>query len=250
MGCCSSTSTVRTSSGRAEETGAAGTIIDAIVEETAPPKVNAEARALVQLKLVFDSIDADHDGTVSKEELAAALEKDKSLGAFIEAAGFNLNTDLRRIDTNKDGRVSWEEFQKDLKEKAVEEVRLTGELAAAEVPAQELALTQLKGIFDSIDTNKDGSVSKDEFAAKLKADTDENGLMKDDSFGQLVQEAGFNPSFRTFDQFHTNSDDRITWEEFEKNLRGTATLEVKETGEVAGAVEVEEKDNSACWGCC
>merc|ERR1711972_122987 len=197
-------------------------------------------------KLIFDSIDANADGTVSKEELAVAVEKDGSLGAFIEEAGLCLNTDF----SNKDGRVSWEEFQKDLKEKAVEEVRLTGELAAAEVPVREKVITQLKGIFDSIDTNKDGSVSKEELAAKLKADTDEHGLMKDDSFGQLVQEAGFNPNFRTFDQFHTCSDDRITWEEFEKNLRGTATLEVKETGEVAGAVEVEEKDNSACWGCC
>merc|ERR1712217_130338 len=216
------------------------------VETAAAKTVTAADRALTQLKLVFDSIDANADGTVSKEELAAAVEKDRSLGALIEEAVLCLNTDF----SNKEGRMSWEDFQKDLKEKAVEEVRLTGELAAAEVPVQEKVLTQLKGIFDSIDADQGGSVSKEELGAKLQAGRDEHGLIKDDTFGQLVQDAGFNPLFRTFDQLDTNSDGRITWEEFEKNLRGTATLEVKEFGEVAGAVEVEEGTSVACWGCC
>jgi len=248
MGCCASASTVRPSSGRTqEETDTTVTLLeDTLAETVTTTKVTAGDRAVTQLKLVFDSIDADADGTVSKEELAAAIEKDGSLGAFIEEAGLSLNTDL----SSKDGRVSWEEFQKDLKEKAVEEVRLTGGLAAAEGPAHKKVMTQLKGIFDSIDANQDGSVSKDELAVKLKADCDEHGLIKDGTFGQLVEEAGFNPSFRTFDSLNTNSDDRITWEEFEKNLRGTATLEVKEFGEVAGAVEVEERASIACWGCC
>jgi len=248
MGCCASASTVRPSSGRTqEETDTTVTLLeDTLAETVTTTKVTAGDRAVTQLKLVFDSIDADADGTVSKEELAAAIEKDGSLGAFIEEAGLSLNTDL----SSKDGRVSWEEFQKDLKEKAVEEVRLTGGLAAAEGPAHKKVMTQLKGIFDSIDANQDGSVSKDELAVKLKADCDEHGLIKDGTFGQLVEEAGFNPSFRTFESLNTNSDDRITWEEFEKNLRGTATLEVKEFGEVAGAVEVEERASVACWGCC
>merc|ERR1712217_286670 len=219
---------------------------DAPVETLESKPVTAADRALTQLKLVFDSIDANADGTVSKEELAVAVEKDGSLGAFIEEAGLCLNTDF----SNKEGRMSWEDFQKDLKEKAVEEVRLTGELAAAEVPVQEKVLTQLKGIFDSIDADQGGSVSKEELGAKLQADRDEHGLIKDDTLGQLVQDAGFNPLFRTFDQLDTNSDGRITREEFEKNLRGTAALEVKEVGEVAGAVEVEERTNVACWGCC
>merc|ERR1712217_710295 len=216
------------------------------VETIVSKPVTAGDRALAQLRLVFDSIDANADGTVSKEELTVAVEKDGSLGALIEEAGLCLNTDF----SNKEGRMSWEDFQKDLKEKAVEEVRLTGELAAAEVPVQEKVLTQLKGIFDSIDADQGGSVSKEELGAKLQADRDEHGLIKDDTFGQLVQDAGFNPLFRTFDQLDTNSDGRITWAEFEKNLRGTATLEVKELGEVAGAVEVEGGTSVACWGCC
>merc|ERR1712176_495708 len=105
------------------------------------------------------------------------------------------------------------------------------------VAAREKVLTQLKGIFDSIDADQSGSVSKDELAAKLKADSDEHGLIKDGTF-------------RTFEQLDTNSDGRITWEEFEKHLCGTATLEVKELGEVTGAVEVEERRSISCWGCC
>merc|ERR1719188_1756341 len=238
MGCCSSASTVRSSS-KAQDT-------ETIVTLT---ETTAEERALIQLKLIFDSVDANDDGTVNKEELSAALAKDESLGAFIKDAGFNLNTDLRLLDTNKDRCVSWEEFQKLFKQEAVKEIEQTGVIVATEVPADEKAITQLKGIFDSLDTNKDGSVSKDELAAKLKEDTDEDGLVKKGSFGQLVLDAGLNPHFGTFDDLDTNSDDRITWEEFEKHLRETAKQEVKETGEVAGAVEVEERDN-VCCGCC
>jgi len=240
MGCCSSASTVRSSSSKAQETE---TI--AILTET-----TAEERALTQLKLIFDSVDANDDGTVSKDELTAALAKDESLGAFIKEAGFNLNTDLRLLDTNKDKCVSWEEFQKHFKQEAIEEIVQTGQVAAAEVPADEKVITQLKAIFDSIDANKDGSVSRAELEAQLKADTGEDGSVKDDSFGQLVQEAGFDPNFGTFGHLDTNSDDRITWEEFEKHLRATAKQEVKKTGDVAGAVEVEERDNKVCCGFC
>lgn len=241
MGCCSSASTVRSSSSKAQET-------ETIVTLT---ETTAEERALTQLKLIFDSVDANDDGTVSKDELTAALSKDASLGAFIKEAGFNLNTDLRLLDTNKDKCVSWEEFQKHFKQEAIEEIVQTGQLAAAEVPADEKVIRQLKAIFDSLDTNEDGSVSKDELEAKLRADTDENGSVKADSFGQLVQEAGSSDSFiGTFEKLDTNSDERITWEEFEKHLRETAKQEVKETGDVAGAVEVEERDNKVCCGCC
>jgi len=217
-------------------------------------ETTAEERALTQLKLIFDSIDANEDGTVSKDELKAALDKDESLGTLIKEAGFKLAySDLSGLDTNKDGSVSWEEFEGNLKEKAVEEVAQTGGLAAAELPAHEKVTKQLRAIFDSIDANQDGSVSKDELRAKLTSDKDEHGLMKDGSFGELVKEAGFNPGFGTFDKLDTNNDGRITWDEFEKHLRETAEVEVKETGEVAAAtVEEVDKDGGAApkCGCC
>merc|ERR550532_1113506 len=158
MGCCSSASTVGSSSVKAQETETV-----TIIETT------AEDRALTQLKLIFDSVDANDDGTVSKEELSAALANNESLGAFIKEAGFNPNTDLRLLDTNKDRCVSWEEFQKHFKQEAVEEIKNTGVIAATELPADEKAVAQLKGIFNSLDADNDGSVSKEELTAKLKA---------------------------------------------------------------------------------
>merc|ERR1719188_550462 len=158
MGCCSSASTVRSSS-KAQDT-------ETIVTLTG---TTGEEKALTQLKLIFDSVDANDDGTVSKDELSAALARDESLGLFIKEAGFNLNTDLRLLDTNKEKCVSWAEFQKHFKQEAIEEIVQTGQVAAAEVPADEKVISQLKAIFDSIDTNKDGSVSRDQLEAKLKA---------------------------------------------------------------------------------
>merc|ERR1740120_660920 len=94
-------------------------------------------------------------------------------------------------------------------------------------------MQQLKKIFEALDSNADGGVSREELAA---------GLEKDDSVGKLVEEAGFNTEYYVLEQLDTNQDGRITWDEFEKHLRAAAKEEVKETGEVAAAVLLEQSE--------
>jgi len=237
MGCNSSTAKKSTPPSVEEPTQAQP---PTLTEET------AQERALVQLKLVFDSIDANHDHAVSKVELEAALKKDEkqeTLGPLVKDSGLNLKyNDLTVLGTKQDGCISWEEFLGHLQEKAVEEVKATGELAAAEIPATEKALKQLKAVFDSIDVDGDGGVSKEELSAKLNGDRDEHGLMKEESFGQLVMDAGYNPYWNAFEKLVTKKTDRITWDEFENNLKliDAAVKEVKETGEISSAVVVQE----------
>jgi len=198
------------------------------------PEKSAEERALVQLKTIFDSIDVNKDGNVSKAELVTALDKDASIGDLIKDAGLNQEYNaMEQLQTSKDGHVTWEEFLANLKEAAKKEVLETGAVQGVELAANEKAVQQLKKLFDTLDRNKDGAVSREELAA---------GMEKDASIGQLIKEADLNPDYYVLEQLDTNDDGKITWDEFAAHLRKAASKEVKEQGEVAAVAHIEEEE--------
>merc|ERR1712087_794390 len=203
-------------------------------------ELSDEEKALTQLKLIFDAVDVDENSSVSKTELTAALEKDQCLAAFIKKAGLNENFYvLNQLDTNNDHRITWAEFESNLKKEAVQEMADSGHVAAAEVPVEEKVFKRLKELFDYLDANDDGAVNKEELAT---------GLMKDDSLGKLIERAGLNPYWDALENLDTNKDGFISWEEFEAHLRSVATQEVQETGDVGAAVVLEE--TMAAQTCC
>jgi len=200
-------------------------------------EVSAEERALMQLKTIFSSIDANKDGNVSKAELKRAMEKDASIVALIKDASLNQEyNDLEQLQTGKDGHVTWEEFLANLKEAAKKEVMETGAVQGIELAADAKALQQLKKLFDSLDSNKDGAVSAEELTA---------GMGKLVGLGQLLLEADFNPDSNVLEQLDTNKDGKITWDEFEAHLRKAAKEEVKLQGEVAAVHDIEEEEKKA-----
>jgi len=214
MGCSSSTPK-KSASQQAE--------VSAQAQSPTLTEATAEERALTQAKLIFDSIDANDDHTVSKEKLSDSLKKDESLGALMKDAGLNVKYDLlSELETKLEG-ILWEEFLGHLKERPL--------ISAVELPAAERAISQLKAVFNSIDTDGDDAVSKDELAAKLN---------EDDSLVKLVADAGFN--FVVLDQLDTKKDGRINWDEFAQNLElvKVAVEEVKETGELSAAMAVQD----------
>jgi len=229
----------------------------AAAEVPPPPvllEVTVEDKALTQLKLIFDAINTSGDGSVSKAELSVALEKDGSLRSLIKEAGMNEEFYvLNQLDSNEDHLVSWDEFQAHLKKAAVQEVQASGNVAAAQTPVEEKVKTQLKELFDSLDKDVDGAVSKEELAAGLGKDRDEcNGCWKKDSLGQFIDQAGFDSALEeTLSGLDTNKDGAITWDEFEAHLHSAASKEVQDHGAIAAAVVLEdEMTRQVCWGCC
>lgn len=188
----------------------------------------ADEKALETLKKLFESLDTNADKAVSKEELAAGLAKDESIENLVKEAGFNPQYGtFDGLDDNKDGRITWDEFEAHLRRAAKEEAKVEIELAA-----DEKALEHLKKLYQSLDTNGDKAISKLELAA---------GLQKDEAVADLVKEAGFNLQYSVFETLDANEDGRITWEEFEVHLRCAAVEQAIEEL-VESPVEVQQVD--------
>ena len=64
------------------------------------------------LKAVFDSIDTDGSGSISKEELKKKLETDTELQTLLANAGGDGSFFvLEQLDLDGDGEVTWMEFE-------------------------------------------------------------------------------------------------------------------------------------------
>jgi Ca2+-binding EF-hand superfamily protein len=128
--------------------------------QAAAPQTISKADFLKDVDTRFNAIDANHDGVISKEEIAAAQAK--ALQQAQAAEDQRIEAEFKKLDTNKDGQLSLAEF------KAAAPALRVGESAE-----QMLA---------SLDANKDGKVTKQEYEARPlanfeKVDTNHDGVL-------------------------------------------------------------------------
>lgn len=87
------------------------------LEQEVVADLEAGEKALKWLKEAFEKVAADAEGAVNKQDLAAILQQDvqeagDSIGKLIVDAGFNpMWSAFDHLDTNKDGAVTWTEFE-------------------------------------------------------------------------------------------------------------------------------------------
>jgi len=241
----------------------------------------AEAR----LKRIFDGIGADGDGTVSVAELTVALKKaDLDLAALLEAACMNSSLYvLDRLEADQSGRTSWDDFRSSLRlvigiksgdmvvdastrakglviNRTATEVELLmpdGSKVSRDIedirmaPVSE-AEASLRKVFDGIDADKNGTVSKEELTAALKADTFD--------LSRVLTAAGIDNHSNVMEKLDANKDGKITWSEFKSGLflarefkLGDVAV-VSSTGSkgrvvnlTATEVQLETTDGSKLW---
>jgi len=109
------------------------------------------------LKQIFSQLDANGDGNISKEELSSNLEvvldcsdytTKKTLRTLCKEAGFETDFYLfEKLDTNKDGKITWAEFEASL-QASKDTLQLVTEQGAEEQiiepPAYQVELAQQK----------------------------------------------------------------------------------------------------------
>jgi hypothetical protein len=119
------------------------TALSSAVSAQTAPKPITRADYINVLNQRFAAVDTNHDGFVSRDELAVQQQKD------LAQAKANLEAQLRdafkRLDTNKDGSLSLAEF-----------LASAPGIKATETPDQ---------MVQGLDTNHDGKIGPDEFRA-------------------------------------------------------------------------------------
>merc|ERR1711981_1091199 len=77
---------------------------------------------------------------------------------------------------------------------------------------------------------KDNAVNQQELARKLSAERE--------GFKDLLVRAGLNTNLEVFEQLDSDSDKRITWDEFYDKLKASAVAELKGHGDLVAATEI------------
>jgi len=175
-----------------------------------------EREALKQLSVIFESIDVDDDGKVSNDDIQNALRRDSRLPSLVREAGLNQRFRVpEQMDANADGHVTWREFEQSLKTGAMKQVLQGAEVGTFDKASHELAIRGLRRIFEGVDSNGDGVVTKREMAAIME---------KDERVARLLDR------IFVLMQMDASQDACITWDEFQAQLIAAATAEVKRHG--------------------
>lgn len=108
----------------------------------------------------FNAMDTNHDGVVTRAELAAELQRE--LNQARQLATQKLRQQFNQLDTNHDGQLSFAEFS-----------AVIGNIRSAETPDQKL---------QELDSNHDGKISAAEYRAPELArfnriDTNHDGVI-------------------------------------------------------------------------
>ena len=119
-------------------------------------------------RAAFEELDLDGDGFITKEEIATYWKN----GVDPEFTSADLENIMMKFDTNEDGKISWDEFKRvEWKADAQKQAKKEEE--------------DMRQIFDGIDIDGDGSITKKEFANFTKTLKDELSSTDIDSVGVL-----------------------------------------------------------------
>jgi len=204
----------------AEAASAAHTLLS---EAAADQKV--QEKKLMQLRSIFDIVDADGDGKINKADIVVGLREDRKLAGLIKAAGVCDFFILNQFTWGED-HLSWTDFLAHF-----HKVEKDGHVTAAEHHIENQALKPLRSIFKGFDADADCAVNTDELIAHLNPDSSFMSKEGHD-LAKVIVRAGFNPEWNHFAGMETRKDARVTWEELEMHLRKPIVQEDLEVEDV------------------
>jgi calcium-binding protein CML len=187
------------------------------------------------MKKIFAQFDADGDGKLDIYQIARAF---RALG-LPKRDGTKMEMDkemFKSFDTNGDGYVSMEEFDKNLKPKTRRKIELALEAgwkfdkAAWDASVARHNKYKMKDVFSQFDADGDGKLDIYEFARAFRA----LGLPKRDGSKMEMDK-------EMFKSFDTNGDGYVSMEELDANMKP------KTRRKIELALEAGWKFDKATW---
>jgi Ca2+-binding EF-hand superfamily protein len=181
------------------------------------PKTATRAEVQSHLATMFAKLDTNHDGAISKDELAA-IEAKRDQKLEQRAQRFDPSKIFARLDLNHDGKITAAE---------AEAARSQHAKAKGGQPAKAQAAA-FKGLFARADTNHDGVITSAEFdtmGQQIKARMEKAGAARDGMATRMFTMADANKDGRVslaemqqsalarFDRMDLNHDGKITPDE-------------------------------------
>mmetsp|Transcript_97120 Transcript_97120/g.182647 ORF Transcript_97120/g.182647 Transcript_97120/m.182647 type:complete len:485 (-) Transcript_97120:146-1600(-) len=172
------------------------------------PSLNEEA--LEEAKKLYELLDKDSDGQVTKAELREAMQRSASIRRALQMYDTQeAHSFIDSADTDNDGMMSFDEFASFLAVSKHEVFNRYVEMVDAPRLLDEIAMGEAKILYDIIDANGDGQITKDELKEAVSvspqirnalnlhgfyectkfienADIDNDGLMSFDEFKSYV----------------------------------------------------------------
>ena len=176
---------------------------------TSANRSDARKAAAAPLRAIFDQMDADGNGFISKAELQKKLSQDQEIQTLLESAGGSASYVFEQLDDDGDGKVTWAEFEGLLSPDAAAFVDVVAGPTALDEDEAPVTEAELKALFTSIDKDGTGTISAVELQQKLNADQ---------SVQKLLNRVGGDGKSHVFSQLDEDGDGTITWNEFRNML--------------------------------
>ncbi|KAK3578742.1 hypothetical protein CHS0354_010123 [Potamilus streckersoni] len=163
---------------------------------------------ITKWKIWYNSLDVNHDGTISMEDVEESRQKFTSLHHLAADQGKKVEKNFEEwwnkyIFRGKTGNISQDEFVDALKKQfSADKAKFVNEMTEC-----------FNTFFDVIDTNKDRSISEDEFLIAFKAYGHENVALDSKFFQAYNPIDGLVPLRKIVEswiQFVTSEDSSIT----------------------------------------
>ena len=110
------------------------------------------------LKEIFDAMDLDNNGTISKKEIVEG--KDDLAGKILNRTGVNWLWNFKHLDENNDNRLTFEEFCVTF-ETDEDTIKL-----AEKMGFKPMQVISIKSMFDKMDLDENGTVEWKEIKEK------------------------------------------------------------------------------------
>jgi len=180
-------------------------------DEEKPPEVEF-ARQIMDGKAIFNKFDADKSGFLEEDEIPAVLEETyKKIGVKKTVNPKDVQTYMKTLDHNQDGKISMDEFIKCLVDTLVKDkqkLKPTG-VSYSQGGYQKVVIKtemeKAREIFDRHDADKSGFLESHEIPAVLKE------MLASINVKREINESDVRAYLKTFDK---NYDDKISFQEF------------------------------------